>query len=79
MKKLILCVAVIGAVFFVACKKDRVCTCTTTTSSGTTTTAVMTMYDVKKGVANQNCFGSQTTVTSGTMTATGDKTTCELK
>jgi len=79
MKKALLFVAIASAAFLVACKKDRVCTCTETDSSGTVTTYTTTMYKVKKGDARENCIGSQTVTASGSISVTGNKTTCELK
>ncbi|MBI2720570.1 MAG: hypothetical protein HYX39_00190 [Bacteroidetes bacterium] len=59
-------------------KKDRVCTCTTTGTSGTSTHKT-TYYKAKKHDVRPSCVGSQTESSSGSVTITGDKTTCELK
>lgn len=79
MKKALLFVAIASAAFLVACKKDRVCTCTETDSSGTVTTYTTTMYEVRKSDARLFCIGDQTVTSSGSISVTGDKTTCELK
>ena len=81
MKK-VLFIAVVAVVSLTSCKKDRVCTCTVVSTTGTTSTTsteVTTMYKVTKGDARRNCIGSQTATTSGSITITGDKTTCTLK
>ena len=79
MKKVLLFVAIASVTFLVACKKDRVCTCTETDSSGAVTTYVTTMYKVKKHDARLFCIGDQTVTTSGSISVTGSKTECELK
>ena len=78
MKK-VLFIAVVAVASLASCKKDRVCTCTTTPASGTATTDVTTYYKVKKGDARLMCMGSQSVQTSGSVSVTGSKTTCELK
>jgi hypothetical protein len=80
MKKVTLFAIAILGLSLASCKKDRVCTCTETDStSGTIVTYETTYYEVKKADARQNCIGSQTKSTSGSVSVTGDKTTCELK
>jgi hypothetical protein len=79
MKK-VLFIATLAVVSLASCKKDRVCTCTTTSSSGTTTTAT-TYFKATKGDARLLCEmnSSQTVTTAGSVSVTGDKTTCTLK
>ena len=79
MKKITLLAVAFVAISFASCKKDRVCTCTTTPATGTATTDVTTFYDVKKKEARLFCVGSQNVSTSGSVSVTGSKTTCELK
>jgi len=78
MKKVLLFVAVVAAVSFASCKKDRTCTCTTT-SPGGSSTSVTTIHEVKKSDARQMCIGTQTTTTSGGFSSVGNDETCELK
>ena len=79
MKK-VLFIAVVAVASLASCKKDRVCTCTTTNSGGTVTD-VTTYYKAAKHDARLLCEmgNTQTTTTSGAVTVTGDRTTCELK
>lgn len=72
MKKVLLFVAVIAAVSFVSCKKDRKCTCTAYSASGTagTPTEVTYVKSMKKD-ARLMCM-SETY-------QDGSKVTCELK
>lgn len=74
MKKILLFVAVVGAVALTSCKKDHTCTCTTTYSNGDPAeTMVYTVKEAKKGDAKKACI-DRTTVDSG-VTETTD---CEL-
>jgi hypothetical protein len=79
MKK-VLFIAAVAVASLASCKKDRVCTCTTTSSSGTTTTAT-TYFKAMKGDARLLCEqqSTQTVTTQGSVSVTGDKTTCTLK
>lgn len=77
MKK-VLFIAVIAGASLASCKKDRTCTCTTT-SSGGTVTDVTVYHEARKKDARLFCIGSQSTVTSGGVSSTGDDTKCELK
>jgi hypothetical protein len=74
MKKIILFVAVVSAISFASCKKDRTCTCTTTTSAGGSSTSVVKYDKAKKGDARSQCLSYTTTGTGYTTT-----TTCDLK
>ncbi|OFY87275.1 MAG: hypothetical protein A3F72_17410 [Bacteroidetes bacterium RIFCSPLOWO2_12_FULL_35_15] len=81
MKK-VLFIAIVAVASLASCKKDRVCTCTTTdASSGTTSIQEITYFEAKKGDARQLCAAqaTQTKTTSGSVSVTGDKTTCEFK
>ncbi len=75
MKKVLLFVAVVTAISFASCKKDRVCTCTSTSNApgSGSSTKVVTYTKAKKGDARANCLSS--TYTSGTYIVT---TTCTL-
>ena len=79
MKKVILFVAVVSAISFASCKKDRVCTCSSTvngTSSGPA--SVITYTKAKKGDARSQCLSSTSTQTvAGTSYVS--VTTCTLK
>jgi hypothetical protein len=82
MKKSILMVAVIAAVSFTSCKKDRTCTCTDTTvtttitnypgqpvktTSATTTNVEMRTYTkARKGDAKAACLSRKFTGDGGT-------------
>ncbi|MDZ4757041.1 MAG: hypothetical protein SGJ10_02730 [Bacteroidota bacterium] len=57
MKKTVLFVAVIAALSFASCKKDRTCTCTTTStmSGATPSIAVVDFPKSKKGAAQAIC------------------------
>jgi hypothetical protein len=82
MKKSILMVAVIAAVSFTSCKKDRTCTCTDTTVITTTTTYpgqspktttdtqtdayVVTFTKARKGDAKSACLSSKETKSGNT-------------
>lgn len=72
MKKVLLFVAVIAAVSFVSCKKDRKCTCTSYTAGGVSIGTSTDTYvkSLKKDV-RPYCLS----VTH----EDGSKTTCELK
>ena len=78
MKKITLLAAVIVAITFASCKKDRVCTCRTD-QPGSTDDKV-TYIDAKKGDARANCLSSTYTYTysSTPVTTTTIKTTCTL-
>lgn len=80
MKKVLLIAAVAG-LGFVACKKDRTCTCTQTVSGGgvsTTGTAQVTTHKkIKKGQAIAACHDTESTSTSGGVTYT-TSTACTL-
>ena len=79
MKK-VLFITVVAVASLASCKKDRVCTCTTTNAAGTTTD-VTTYYKSTKHDARLFCASdnTQTVSTSGSVSVTGDRTTCELK
>jgi hypothetical protein len=80
MKKALLFVAIASAAFLVACKKDRVCTCTVTPVSGTASSYTVTYYAAHKKDARILCTAEATEYDLVTPTAAkGDKTTCELK
>ncbi len=71
MKKTILFVAVLSAISFASCKKERACTCTsTTTFAGSTSTGAQTKTykDVTKKQAKTLCVGYTTTDGSGAVT-----------
>ncbi len=75
MKKVLLFVAVVSAISFASCKKDRVCTCTQTESSvpGSYTT-ITTFTKAKKGDARAACLSSTIVENGKTYTKT-----CSLK
>lgn len=79
MKKIILFGAVLAAISFASCKKERDCECTSTyTPAGGTATQNTTMYtykDVTKSQAKNNCISSTyTDAAAGVHTEE-----CELK
>lgn len=71
MKKVILSVAVFGALALVSCKKDYTCECTTSDGSTTTGTVSTTITDTKKK-ATDACEAMS--ATAGTLS-----TTCKIK
>lgn len=77
MKKVLLFVAVVVAVSFASCKKDRVCSCTSVdsyTGGGSDSYSYVTTYtEAKKGDARAACLSSTSTYVGGTNT-----TTCSL-
>ena len=73
MKKVLLFVAVVVAISFASCKKDRVCTCTTTYGS-TSSTDVTTYIKSLKKDAREKCMSE-----SGTTGGAAYTTTCTLK
>ncbi len=77
MKKITLLAVAFVAISFASCKKDRVCTCTETNGDVRKTT----YFASKKKDARLFCTSenTQTTNTSGAVTVTGTRTTCELK
>lgn len=71
MKKTILFVAVLAAISFASCKKERECTCTVTSTFGGTSssgTQTRTYKDVTKKQAKTLCAGWTETSASGTVT-----------
>jgi hypothetical protein len=67
MKKVILFAAVVSAISFASCKKERDCACTTTTNYGgasTTSSQTITYKDVTKKQAKTLCASWTTTDTS---------------
>ena len=78
MKKLVLCVAVISAMFFTSCKKDRTCTCTTTYGGVAGTADVVTYTKARKGDARAACLSSSGTDTNGGTTVAWSQA-CTLK
>ena len=80
MKKALLFVAIVSFTFLVACKKDRVCTCTVTPVTGSVYTYTVTYFGSHKKDARILCAGEATEVDLTSPTSSkGDKTTCELK
>jgi len=74
MKKVLLFVAVVAAISFVSCKKDRVCTCTTTTGGVSGTADVVTYTKSLKKDARLMCMSE-----SGTSGGVAYTKTCTLK
>ncbi len=78
MKKIILFVAVVSAISFASCKKDRTCTCSSTTNGVSDGPATVTVYTkAKKGDARSQCLSTSIVYTVGTLTATRVET-CTL-
>ena len=72
MKKVLLFVAVITAVSFVSCKKDRVCSCIADTA-GATAQEITYIKSLKKD-ARENCMSTKQTISGTVVTIT-----CTLK
>jgi hypothetical protein len=72
MKKVILFAAVVSAISFTSCKKERDCTCTVTKSTpglGTATYTEKTTYkDVTKSQGKNNCISWTKTDDNGAVT-----------
>ena len=71
MKKIILFAAVVSAISFASCKKERDCSCTTTSAFGGATTSsssVVTYKDVTKKQGKTLCVSYTTTDASGAVT-----------
>ena len=72
MKKVVLFAAVLSAMSFASCKKERDCTCTVTETQpgqiATSYTSTRTYKDVKKSQAKTLCAGWTETSPGGTVT-----------
>ena len=77
MKKITLFAIAFLAISFASCKKDRVCTCTDVDGTKLETT----YFDARKKDARALCTAQNTQekITSGGVSVTLDRITCELK
>lgn len=76
MKKITLFAAVIVAISFASCKKDRVCSCTNSSTGGSVTTSETTYTKIKKSEAKTLC---QKTTYTDNLTGYVSTSDCKLK